>query len=448
MARIYSSSNGVKRGRVGSSVFRKGQNAVVESQYQPQVANPRSLAQAVQRAAFGTAVQAQSALSSIVNHSHRGVAGKRANLQRFVNQNAALIRSAILREIDGGMGYEGSLNIRNVRGIQPAPYLVSEGSLPMQPTFLPASGGEKAAILLLDDIDSTINSQAEYERQLSCIGLVPGDQISLIAIVTSNLPSGSFNSSEEGTVQNIFCHVLASRVTFVTNIPANFSGNLVADGAFNPSLVAKSEGNMLVSTDGTNDLRLSDGRMDADEIMAAAAIVRSQLDINGKYDYSTTQMAVKGEYPALLAVVESYTNVASARFGNQPFLDNANAQLQQTMPNRINRNAASTIPQMFEADTESAMAVDNLTAAPTNIKACFATEGGFLTPDVNLAQLAANDFIIGNAENGIKATDAPTFDSDTEEWSVEVAVIGSNYTLIGLAGECADGSTFEIGYGF
>lgn len=448
MARIYSSSNGVKRGRVGSSVFRKGQNAVVESQYQPQVANPRSLAQAVQRAAFGTAVQAQSALSSIVNHSHRGVAGKRANLQRFVNQNAALIRSAILREIDGGMGYDGSLNIRNVRGIQPAPYLISEGSLPMQPTFLPASGGEKAAILLLDDIDSTINSQAEYERQLACIGLVPGDQISLIAIVTSNLPSGSFNSSEEGTVQNIFCHVLASRVTFVTNIPANFSGSLVADGAFNPSLVAKSEGSMVVSTDGTNDLRLADDRMDADEIMAAAAIVRSQLDINGKYDYSTTQMAVKGEYPTLLAVVESYTNVASARFGNQPFLDNANAQLQSTMPNRINRNASAVIPLPIPADDTGALTVGGLTAAPTKVSIKLAYENFFVDSSANLATASNGDYVVGNSVSGVSVETAGSYDSELGDWEIVLGAHNAEFIIIGISGECADGSTFEVGYGF
>lgn len=329
MAKVYSSQNGVMRGRVGSTVYRKGQNATTASQYQPQVSNPKSDAQCIQRAAFNTAVQAQSALASIVDHSHKSLSGKRANLQRFVKDNAERLRAIILADY-----YETAnipellINLKGVSGIQPAPYRVSEGSLPFRPTILVNNSDTEAGINIGGSIATGINSQETYAAVLRNMGIAPGDQLSLILVVSAGELAGSYSPEGVGTrtYKNYQCHVLASRVTFKAQIPEGFSGELTTDNRWNPDLVVTEEGDMAIGdSTSASVLALTDGRMMEGEKIVAAVVVRSALDINNKYDYSTSVMVARQwdsfdmgpEWAA-----KSYGPGQSVRLGDQPFLDN------------------------------------------------------------------------------------------------------------------------------
>ena len=110
--------------------------------------------------------------------------------------------------------------------------------------------------------------------------------------------------------------------------------------------------------------------------------------------------------------------------------------------------ATAFVPAILGADGNDSITIQSLTAAPTIVKAMFAANGGFLESSTNLATIEASEYIIGNATAGVQAMDAPTYNSGNGTWSVDVSVIAQDVTLIGLSGECADGSTFEIGYGF
>lgn len=326
MARVYSSQNGVMRGRIGSTVYRKGQNGTTASQYQPDVRNPKTDAQCIQRAAFATALQAASGLRSIVNHSHRNASGKRANLQRFIKQNAAIIRSIMLLDYAGENVPECTINLKGVSGIQPAPYKVSEGALAFRPTTFAGSGDARRASIAIDGaLTTAIATQADYAGVLRLLGMNPGEQLSLIQIISAGVPSGSFDVIGH-TYTNYECHVLASRITFVAQIPENFTGTLISEGAFNPALIEAEEGSVVVeSSTSETALVLADGRMMSDERVMAAVIVRSALDVNGKYDYSTGIMAA-AEMPGEMGpqwAAKSYANGASVKLGDQPFLDNA-----------------------------------------------------------------------------------------------------------------------------
>lgn len=329
MAKVYSSQNGVMRGRVGSTVYRKGQKATTASQYQPQVSNPKSDAQCIQRAAFNTAVQAQSALASIVDHSHKSLSGKRANLQRFVKDNAERLRAIILADY-----YETAnipellINLKGVSGIQPAPYRVSEGSLPFRPTILVGNSDTEAGINIGGSIATGINSQETYAAVLRNMGLAPGDQLSLILVVSAGELAGSYSPEGVGsrTYKNYQCHVLASRVTFKAQIPEGFSGELTTDNRWNPDLVVTEEGDMAIGdSTSTSVLALTDGRMMEGEKIVAAVVVRSALDVNNKYDYSTSVMVAR-QWDAFDMdpewAAKSYGPGQSVRLGDQPFLDN------------------------------------------------------------------------------------------------------------------------------
>lgn len=325
MARVYSSQNGVMRGRIGSTVYRKGQNATTAAQYQPQVSNPKTDAQCIQRAAFATAVQAQSALSSIVDHSHKSLSGKRANLQRFVKDNTASLRAILLNAYAGENVPEVIMNLKGVPGIQPAPYKVSEGSLPFRPTIWISGSDTEAGINISGSIATGINSQETYAAVLRNMGLTPGDQLSLILIVSAGELAGSYNPVGTSLYKNYQCHVLASRVTFKTQIPDGFSGELTTDNRWNPDLVVTEEGGMAIGDSTTAAiLALTDERLMDGEKVLAAVVVRSALDINGKFDYSTSTM-VASQWDAFDMspdwAARSYGPGQSVRLGDQPFLD-------------------------------------------------------------------------------------------------------------------------------
>lgn len=437
MAKVYSSQNGVMRGRVGSTVYRKGQNATTASQYQPQVSNPKSDAQCIQRAAFNTAVQAQSALASIVDHSHKSLSGKRANLQRFVKDNAERLRAIILADY-----YETAnipellINLKGVSGIQPAPYRVSEGSLPFRPTTFVGGSDTEAGINIGGSIATGINSQETYAAVLRNMGLAPGDQLSLILVVSAGELAGSYSPEGVGsrTYKNYQCHVLASRVTFKAQIPEGFSGELRTDNRWNPDLVVTEEGDMAIGDSTTTDvLALTDGRMMAGEKVLAAVVVRSALDINGKFDYSTSTM-VAAQYDAFDLSPEwaakSYGPGQSVRLGDQPFLDNP-IQAASTAGSSPSASASATFEgTALPASIDSkggVLVVSGLPAEPTDVRVTI--QGGGQSINLMGAQGSPAPAIWSG--HGYALEEAPQYSNGTIRFSIAGASGDAALSILG-----------------
>lgn len=332
MGKVYSSQNGVMRGRIGNTIYRKGQNATVASQYQPQVANPKTLGQSAQRAVFATVSQALAAMRSIVNHSHYGVNGSRQNEQRFVEQNIAQLRGLVVGNIQGNVPYDGVLNLKGAKGIQPAPYIISEGTLafPRVDEVTPSSA--KLPISSELDLIDTILNQQDFENALGVLGLHAGEQLSFIGVYDTATIAAQFEGSD-GVVQNFGQVVYASRITFVEQLPADFDGDLVKQVSgqiyqWNPQVIARSEGEMRITINGTDfrHLVLGDGRQGNDDTLSCAAIVRSARDLNGRYNYSNAQMMARPtsgtSFPRAINYVESYMAGATVELGERPFLNN------------------------------------------------------------------------------------------------------------------------------
>lgn len=325
MARVNSALAGKLRGRVGSTVFRNGQRNTVAAQYNPQVANPKTAAQAVQRAAFATATTAQSALLNIVDHSHEKLASRRENLQRFVQQNTELVRAGILADYNGA-GSDIRPVLKGAKVIVPNPYVISEGSL-LFPRTQWVSEGSSVGFPLLGTIPETISTKEQYAEALAAFGLLPGDQISLVAIVRDpNMVVASF-TTDEGDFNIYACEVVRARITFKPSLPEGFSGSLFANSVFNPALVAKREGQMLAEVTqvaGANwlgiETPIADGRQYE---LAAGVLIRSQ-ESGTRVAYSNGRMITTSEsdYNVAWPMAKSYMEGASVRLGDQPFLDN------------------------------------------------------------------------------------------------------------------------------
>lgn len=321
MGKVYSPLAGNLVGRVGSTVFRKGQDATVASQYQPQVANPKSRAQSIVRCAFSTATAAMSAMKFIADHSFEGVRGKRANLQRFVKLNQKLIASDIKSAFESGSDeMAGMVNIKGVPYAQPYPYVLSQGSLaPINVTafedgsiIVPVSGDTSLA--------STITTQAQYEAVLAAIGLAPGNELALVSILSSGTAARIRTSG--GLCDNFLTHAAAARVTFKANLPTSFEGTLIVDNRFNPALVERSEGTMIVTSSTSPEPTLALA-VSADGELVGSAAIRSALDPSGKYLYSPATLKINEDaYEAAHFVVESYEATFAGGDGSDFYLDN------------------------------------------------------------------------------------------------------------------------------
>lgn len=318
MGKIYSPLAGNVVGRVGATVYRKGQNSTVAAQYQPQVTNPKTRAQSINRCAFATATAAMSAMKFIADHSFEGVRGKRANLQRFVKLNQKLIASDIKSAFEGGSDeMAGMLNIKGVPYVQPYPYVLSQGSL--APLNVGALQDGVLSVQLSDGtaLSNTITTQAQYEAALASFGLNPGDELAVVSILSSGVAARIRTSG--GLCDNFLTHAAAARVTFKSVLPDDFEGKLIVNDRFNAALIERSAGTMDVNF---NASTLSLAVVADGEVVGCAAI-RSALDPNGKYLYSPATLTIKEDaYEATQFVVESYEASFAGGDGSDNYLDN------------------------------------------------------------------------------------------------------------------------------
>ena len=319
MGKVYSPLAGNLVGRVGSTVYRKGQDATIASQYQPQVANPKTRAQSIVRCAFSTATAAMSALKFIADHSFEGVRGKRANLQRFVKLNQKLIESDIKAAFEGRNADEmaGMVNIKGVPYAQPYPYVLSQGSLAPIAIERFEDGVLVARVNDGTALAATITTQAQYEAALASFGLAPGDELAVVSVLSSG--TAARIRTKGGLCDNFLTHAAAARVTFKANLPTSFEGTLVVSGHFNPALIERSAGTMNV-TSGETTLSLA---VAADGEVVGSSAIRSAIGPSGNYLYSPASLIISEDaYEAAHFVVESYEASFAGGDGSDFFLDN------------------------------------------------------------------------------------------------------------------------------
>ena len=119
---------GKARGKVGSIVLSKGRRGEMLSRaYQPQVLNPKSSSQVLQRALFASATIAGSKLSDLVDHSFDGIKEGQDNRNEFVRLNTNALRA--IAKSDGQASVNPFVSAKGSGMIKPAPWILSNGSL-------------------------------------------------------------------------------------------------------------------------------------------------------------------------------------------------------------------------------------------------------------------------------------------------------------------------------
>lgn len=119
---------GKARGKVGSVVLSKGKRGeMISRAYQPQVLNPKSSSQVLQRALFASATIAGSKLSDLVDHSFDGIKEGQDNRNEFVRLNTNALRE--IAKSDGQASVNPFVSAKGSGMIKPAPWILSNGSL-------------------------------------------------------------------------------------------------------------------------------------------------------------------------------------------------------------------------------------------------------------------------------------------------------------------------------
>lgn len=117
---------GHARGRVGSVVFSRRMGKQITRTYNAEPANPKTRAQALQRAQFSTVIAASVGLKEVINNSFDGVNNGQESVNKFVSLNLSDIRA---RALDGDSPALEWLVPKGQSFVQPQSWIISKGQL-------------------------------------------------------------------------------------------------------------------------------------------------------------------------------------------------------------------------------------------------------------------------------------------------------------------------------
>lgn len=317
---------GLARKKLGDVVFYRSEGQQRSRVRVREIRNPRSAGQCVQRMILATAAKMAAAYEPIINHSWEGLAPGIASTRHFRSLAMKVLRNAAAIAIDG----DPSDSVADF-AIKGAPMVgavdrlpIARGSLSMNPWSVDSDG--KIEMAFTPSAQALVTME-DYTAELAKLGLEPGDQITVIQqFINIDVPVAQY-----GQEQNFAQAVRYARVTFATELPSDFEGaNLIDGGKFNPVFLKSSEGNIAATVVG-GDLRLSIPATTLGSVQCTT-IVRSQRMVNGKFKYSSADMAANldtFDWNNAKEVYPSYgDNVDEIVVGDRLYLQNAVAAVE------------------------------------------------------------------------------------------------------------------------
>ena len=325
MATISSPWVGISKGKLGEGVYYHANGKQLARARNRQPANPRTDKQAVQRMVLASAAKAISALRPFYDHSAEGVQVGQQSIFYWQRKLTQGFRAAAADGLDPNSSLAADFAITG------SPMIAVYDGMPLTEgrlAFGTLEGFSEGSgyLVLTSQLAQTITSQADYVAELAKMGLVPGDQITFVYIAeNTSSPVASFGNETD------FAGIARyARVTFVSELPDNFAGSLIDTGAFNPALIAKSEGTFPTLSTGEFEsspaIELEPTVPDG-FITLAATIVRSQLQTNGKTWYNSAKFVkdsnnfdendASGTYPSYM------DNAEGIDVGSPLYLKNA-----------------------------------------------------------------------------------------------------------------------------
>lgn len=195
---------GKARGKVGSVVLSKGKRGeMISRAYQPQVLNPKSSSQVLQRALFASATIAGSKLSDLVDHSFDGIKEGQDNRNEFVRLNTNALRA--IAKSEGQATVNPFVTSKGSGMIKPAPWIVSNGAL----------GVCNVGKYLTTEGDADIGPDSLAAWKTAFPWIKGGAQLTIVAIIR-----------KRSILEGISFYVRKYRVVFkplIDSLPRNYS---------------------------------------------------------------------------------------------------------------------------------------------------------------------------------------------------------------------------------
>lgn len=318
---------GMARKKVGDVVFYRANGEQITRARNRAPRNPRSAKQAIQRMVLATASKMAAAWRPIVDHSFEGYNIGQDSVRHFQQLAMSRLRGQAASEINDVANFshaDFAIKGAPIVGISEG-LRVSSGILSIQP-FTNINEGTYKLTLASPLSVSNITTQEGYVAELAKLGIEPGDQLTFVCVqINTNIPVASF-----GNEANYAQRVRFARVVFKPQIPENFSGTLLngTTNSFNAALIERTEGTWPVMSETSPGL-LSFESLDGDWIACAAGLIRSEIDVNGKWRYSTCDLVIDTstiDVNNSNVVYQSYmNNTESIEVGDNLYLRNAEA---------------------------------------------------------------------------------------------------------------------------
>lgn len=403
---------GTASGKLGDIVFsRRNGEQIISTRVTP--ANPKSEAQSRQRMAFATATSAASRLRQIIDHSFEGIKYGQDSVNYFVKLNLKALRAAAA--YNGEELPEGSYNdflIKGVKGVARMPFVVSEGRLNFpNGELVTTAAGVGIAINVTNDglWSDPISDASIYEAVLSQLHVVPGDQLTLLAVVTDGSsagvydPTGAYNT----TSYVEFARIIFKKVSEIDWASITAQPLLDAVGGINAQFVnfeRSSEwvGNVLmplgVDGNGGNTAVFVPIISNPVLVLKMAAVIRSQRGENG-WLRSSNKFAVADDQNATADMVWPSYASQSAELVSDRYLNQATNNVGSTGTSQVAK--APFILSFNVAKSGSALNITDVRAH--NIPS--STVMNVVVYDANDEQIQTATSTIGSPSTLIALTD-------------------------------------------
>lgn len=171
---------GTQVGSVGDVVMYRRNGVQVQRARIREVKNPRTEAQAKNRAVLATMGAAYSYMQAIVDHSFQNKSGKSMNMQEFQRLNQGIARS-----LDNAPAFDAQQYNYNFKGesvLRPNPYAISRGTLPRVQVIAPSEGNFSDGFVMPQFTDGITFSTATYNDVCAALGVELGSQLTFCII--------------------------------------------------------------------------------------------------------------------------------------------------------------------------------------------------------------------------------------------------------------------------
>lgn len=247
---------GTAYGKLGDTVLFR-QDGVQRSRVRlRKIGNPKTEAQAVNRALLNTLSVAYAYMKGIVDHSFQGLTKPVDNQRKFAKLNQGIARETGSVAVEGtDSGY--NFNFKGESLLRPNPYAISRGTMPGVEVFnIAAAGGLLAGFQLNQTLTALLDTTTTYADFAAAIGVPVGTQLTFCIVSDDTFVGTPSESNMPKSYGNFhFARIILSDDAGNGDVQmfASEAGNIKINPAYANS---RNSGNILFTRLGETSLRI------------------------------------------------------------------------------------------------------------------------------------------------------------------------------------------------